>query len=67
LTARRKSVLVLQIIQVKTTVDESVRSYDLAPSKIEEWVDQGRAGMENALRAKPEDIREQYDRQLKDL
>ena len=30
-------------------------------------VDQGKAGMENTLRAKPEDIREQYERQLKDL
>ena len=37
------------------------------PSEIEEWVDQGKAGMEDALRAKPEDIREQYERDLKDL
>ncbi len=27
----------------------------------------GKRGMENALRAKPEDVREQYERQLKDL
>jgi len=66
-TARRKSALVLEIIQGKTTVAEAARAYDLAPSEIEEWVDQGKAGMENALRAKPEDIREQYERQLKDL
>lgn len=66
-TARRKSALVLEIIQGKTTVAEAARSYDLTPSDIEEWVDQGKAGMENALRAKPEDIREQYERQLKDL
>jgi len=66
-TARRKSALVLEIIQGKTTVAEAARSYDLTPSEIEEWVDQGKAGMENALRAKPEDIREQYERQLKDL
>jgi transposase-like protein len=66
-TARRKSALVLEIIQGKTTVAEAARSYDLGPSEIEEWVDQGKSGMENALRAKPEDIREQYERQLKDL
>ena len=66
-TARRKSALVLEIIQGKTTVAEAARSYDLTPSEIEEWVDQGKSGMENALRAKPEDIREQYERQLKDL
>jgi ribose 1,5-bisphosphokinase PhnN len=39
----------------------------LPPSEIEEWINQGKEGMENALRAKPEDIREQYERQLKDL
>lgn len=66
-TARRKSALVLDIIQGKTTVCEAARQFDLSPSEIEEWVDQGKAGMENALRAKPEDIREQYERQLRDL
>ena len=66
-TARRKSALVLEIIQGKTTVAEAARAYDLTPSEIEEWVDQSKAGMENALRAKPEDIREQYERQLKEL
>lgn len=66
-TARRKSALVLDIIQGKTTVSEAARQFDLSPSDIEEWVDQGKAGMENALRAKPEDIREQYERQLRDL
>ena len=66
-TARRKSALVLDIIQGKTTVSEAARQFDLSPSEIEDWVDQGKAGMENALRAKPEDIREQYERQLRDL
>jgi len=66
-TARRKGALVLDIIQGKTTVSEAARQFDLSPSDIEEWVDQGKAGMENALRAKPEDIREQYERQLRDL
>lgn len=66
-TARRKSALVLEIIQGKTTVAEAARQFDLPPSEIEDWVDQGKSGMENALKAKPEDIREQYERQLKDL
>ncbi|MCG3776217.1 MAG: hypothetical protein JW395_3069 [Nitrospira sp.] len=66
-TARRKSALVLDIIQGKTTVSEAARQFDLSPSEIEDWVDQGKVGMENALRAKPEDIREQYERQLRDL
>ena len=66
-TARRKSALVLEIIQGKTTVSEASRQFDLAPSEIEDWMEYGKAGMENALRAKPEDVREQYERQLKDL
>ncbi|MFG6665853.1 hypothetical protein ACGK9R_01935 [Halomonas sp. HNIBRBA4712] len=46
---------------------EASRAFDLTPSEIEEWVDQAKAGMGNALRAKPEDVRQQYERQLKDL
>lgn len=57
----------LEIIQGKTTVAEAARQFDLSPSEIEDWMDQGKSGMENALKAKPEDIREQYERQLKDL
>jgi transposase-like protein len=60
-TARRKRALFFEVIQGKATVAEAARSYDLTPSEIEEWVDQGELGMENALRAKPEDIREQYE------
>jgi transposase-like protein len=61
-TARRKSALVLEVIQGKTTVAEASRQFDLTPAEIEEWVEQGKSGMENALRAKPEDVREQYER-----
>ena len=66
-TAKRKTALVVEIIQGKTTVAEVSRQFDLTPSEIEDWVDQGKAGMEIALKAKPEDIREQYERQLKEL
>ena len=66
-TAKRKSALVLDIIQGKTTVSEASRSFDLAPSEVESWVEDGKRGMENALRANPLDVREQYERQLKDL
>ena len=58
-TAKRKSALVLDIIQGKTTVAEASRAYDLSPSEIENWLGDAKRGMENALRAKPEDIREQ--------
>ena len=66
-TARRKAALVLEIIQGKTTVAEASRAFDITPSEIETWIEEGKRGLENALRAKPEDVREQYERQLKDL
>ncbi len=66
-TAKRKTALVVEIIQGKTTVSEASRSYDLSPSEIEGWVEDAKRGMENALRANPLDIREQYEKQLKDL
>ena len=66
-TARRKAALVLEIIQGKTTVAEASRAFDLPPSEIESWVEDGKRGMENALRTKPLEVREQYERQLKEL
>ena len=66
-TAKRKTALVLEIIQGKTSVAEASRTYDLPPSEIEGWMEDGRRGMENALKANPQDVREQYERQLKEL
>ncbi len=66
-TAKRKSALVLEIIQGKTTVAEASRAYDLPPSEIEDWVEEGKRGMENALRTKPLEVGEEYERQLKEL
>ncbi|MBQ0933681.1 DUF1153 domain-containing protein [Ideonella sp. 4Y16] len=66
-TAKRKTALVLEIIQGKTSVAEASRTYDLPPSEIESWMEDGRRGMENALKANPQDVREQYERQLKEL
>lgn len=64
-TAKRKSALVLEIIQSKTTISEASRQYDLTPSEIDEWIDNVNASMENALKASPKGVREQYERQLK--
>ena len=66
-TAKRKTALVIEIIQGKTTVAEASRSFDLSPSEIEGWVDDARRGMENALRANPLDVRQEYEKQLRDL
>lgn len=64
---KRKTALFIEIIQGKTTVAEASRSFDLSPSEIESWIEEARRGMENALRASPLDIREQHEKQLKDL
>ena len=46
---------------------EASLAYDLPPSEIESWIEDGKKGMENALRANPQHVREQYEQQLKDL
>jgi hypothetical protein len=66
-TGKRKTALILDIIQVKTSVAEASRAYYLPPSEIEEWVDGGKKGMENALRTKLLEIKEQYERPLREL
>jgi len=48
-------------------VAEASRAYDLQPSEIEVWLEDGKKGMENALRANPQDVREQHEHQLKEL
>ena len=65
-TGKRKAALVLEILQGRTTVAESSRSFDLPPSEIEQWVEDAKKGMENALRSKPLEVREQYERQASD-
>jgi transposase-like protein len=66
-TAKRKSALVVEIIQGKATISEARRTHDLAPSEIESWVDDAKKGMENALKTNPLDVRREYEKQLKDL
>lgn len=66
-TAKRETALVVEIIQGKTTVAEASRAFDLSPSEIEGRVEDASRRMENALRASPLEIREQSEKQLKDL
>ena len=56
-----------EIIQGKTTISEASRSFDIPPSEIEDWLEDGKRGLENALRAKPMEIKEQYEKQLREL
>ena len=39
-TAKRKAALVVEIIQAKTTIAEASRAFDIAPSEIEDWLDE---------------------------
>jgi|SRR5690625_81243 len=63
-TAKRKSALVLNIIQGKTTIAEASRAYDLAPAEIEPWIKDGKSCMESTLRAKPK-IQERFAKPIK--
>jgi transposase-like protein len=66
-TAKRKAQLVLDILRGCTTVAEASRAYDLPASDIEEWFEDGRKGMKNALRAKRLNIKEHYEKQIRKL
>ena len=66
-TAKRKASLVMDILKGKNTVAEASREFDLKPSEIEEWMVEAQEGMENALRAKPKDLHQQYEGRIKDL
>jgi transposase-like protein len=56
--ARRKSALVLEVIQGKTTIAEASRHFDLTPAEIESWLEDGESGMENAIEARSENVGE---------
>ena len=65
-TAKRKTQVVLDILKGKTTVAEVARQHDLSPGEIERWMDEGISGMENSFRARPRNIREQYERKFEE-
>lgn len=48
-------------------VSEASQQFDMTPSEIEGWVEDGKRGMANALRAKPEAVREQDGHRLSEL
>lgn len=43
-TAKRKAALITEIIQGKTSIAKASRAFDLPPSEIEEWIDEGDEG-----------------------
>jgi len=65
-SAKRKAQVVIDILKGKTTAAEVARRHDLTVSEVEGWIEEGLAGMENALRAHPRDLREEYERKFAD-
>lgn len=55
------------VLDVPTTIAEACRLYDLTPSEVESCVDDGQRGLENALRARPQDVRDEFETKVKDL
>ena len=66
-TSKRKSSLAMQILKGQTSMSEASRQYGVTPSELKRWVDDAAKGMENALRSKPKDIREQYEHKITEL
>ena len=65
-TAKRKASVVMDIFKGKTTAAEVARQYDLTVSEIEGWIDEAQRSMENGFRARPKDVREQYESELRE-
>lgn len=65
-TAKRKAAVVMDIFKGKTTVAEVARQHDLTVSEVEGWIDEAQRNMENGFRARPRDIREQYEAELRE-
>ena len=56
--------MVVDILKGKTTAAEVARRHNLTVSEVEGWIKEGLAEMENVLRARPWDLRDEYERKL---
>lgn len=66
-TAKRRTALVLEILQGKTTAAEAARRHGLKVAEIEVWKQKFLAGAENALRSRPRDDEAMKDAEIKKL
>ncbi|GAB3338736.1 transposase [Chromohalobacter beijerinckii] len=64
--AKRKAAVVMDIVKGKITVAEVARQHDLTVSEVEGWIEEAQRNMENGFRARPKDIREQYESELRE-
>jgi transposase-like protein len=66
-TARRRTVLVLQIVKGETSAKEAARKHGLTVAEIEDWQEKFLAGAESALRSRPRDEEALKEEEMKRL
>lgn len=66
-TAKRRSALVLNILQGETSVQEAARKHGLTVAEIEDWRNRFLAGAENNLRSRPRDEEAMRREEVKQL
>lgn len=66
-TAKRRAVLVIEILRGDTSIQEAARQHGLTGAEIEQWKERFLAGAEHALRSRPLDEEEMKDRAIKRL
>ena len=65
MAAKRKATVVMGIFKGKTSVVEVARQHDLTVSEIEGWIG-GPVQYGKGFRARPKDVREQYESELRE-
>lgn len=65
-TVKRKATVIMDIFKAKTTVAEVARQHDLTVPEVEAWIEKAQRNMENGFRARPKEIREQYESELRE-
>jgi transposase-like protein len=66
-TAKRKAALVISMLKGQITPASVAREHDLPLSEVECWMEEAVVGMENALKAKPRDLRAEYEAKIMEM
>lgn len=56
----------MDIFTGKTTVAEVAHQHDLTVSGVEGWIEEAQRNIENGFQARPKDIRERYECELRE-
>jgi transposase-like protein len=66
-TSKRRTALVLQILQGETSAQEAARKHGLTVAEVEDWKERFLAAAENALRSRPKDEEALKDERIQKL